>query len=67
MIPAERRRFGVAGGRGQSPKTLGTGTGGRRSMDGEDRAILRGGGDGVHGKGGGNLALVDLISSEGLR
>ena len=44
-----------AGSRGR--RTLGVGTGSRKSTNGENRTLVRGGKDMVHGRGGGNPAL----------
>ena len=44
---------------------MGTGTGSRRSTNGKNGAFFRVRGDMVHGGGGGNLTLIDLIGTEG--
>ena len=54
-----------AGTRGK--RTLGMGTGGRRSMVGKNRALFRGVEDIVQGRRRGNLALVYLVSAESQR
>ena len=46
---------------------MGTGTGSRRSTYGEKRAVIRGRGNIVHGGGGGNSTVIDLLGMEGKR
>ena len=46
---------------------LGAGTGGRRSTNGKNRALIRSGRDMVHGRDGGNSALIYLVGAEGER
>ena len=53
--------------RTRSGRTVGTETGNRRTTDSENRALIRAGGDMVQGGGGGDLALVDLVCTEGQR
>ena len=45
---------------------LGKGTGSRRSMNGQNWAVIRGG-DIVHCGGGGNSTLIDLVGMESKR
>ena len=52
-----------AGSRGR--RTLETGTGSRRSTNGKNKALIRSGGDIVHGGGGGNSGLINLVHAEG--
>ena len=53
--------------RARSRRALGTRTGSRRSTKDKNGAFIRARGDMVHGEGGGNLTLIDLISTEGKR
>ena len=55
----------MAGSGSRGRRTLGTGTENRRSMNGKNGALMRVGGDIVHGGGGGNLALLNLVGTEG--
>ena len=51
----------------RSRRALGKGTGSRRSPNGKNGAFFNARGDMVHGGGGGNLTLIDLVSMEGKR
>ena len=55
----------MAGSGSRGRRTLGTRTENRRSMNGKNGALMRVEGDIVHGGGGGNLALINLVSTEG--